>query len=369
MLPTLLILAVQPSLIAQVTDSSGQDSTEGNPESPGQDTSTDSSADPIQEISCEATAQTLPLSVEQALQVLCPENCDLSLSVWGTRYYTDDSSICVAAIHAGLLGSEGGVVSVFQSEQVDAFVGSTNHQVASQNSGRWRASFQFEKAANASSPVPLSCSSSLKAQGSEKNSPGTVLTVLCPANCNNPNDRVWGTQIYTNDSSICSAAVHAGVLPLEGGEITVFAAPGQDAYQGSQQNDVSSIDWGRWGGSFLFADALTPSHAQTLSCQDSAQGFAVDLGVRLQVHCPPGCQQDSNERSREIWGTEIYSNDSSVCRAAIHAGALGPRGGVTTLEIQGPVETLRASEQHSISSRGWAGPWYRNFRFVRDGAL
>lgn len=67
---------------------------------------------------------------------------------------------------------------------------------------------------------------------------------------------VWGTAIYTDDSSVCSAAVHAGLIETDdGGTVVIEIAPGEDEYEGSEANGVTSQSYGEWGGSFTFPDA------------------------------------------------------------------------------------------------------------------
>lgn len=62
---------------------------------------------------------------------------------------------------------------------------------------------------------------------------------------------VWGTDIYTNDSSICTAAVHAGVITMDvGGPVRVTAVAGLGRYPGSRRNGVMTRSYGSWGGSF-----------------------------------------------------------------------------------------------------------------------
>ena len=64
---------------------------------------------------------------------------------------------------------------------------------------------------------------------------------------------VWGTETYTDDSSICSAAVHAGLIHIAtGGTVTIKILPGLAAYSASNQNGVDSKSWGSWSGSFVF---------------------------------------------------------------------------------------------------------------------
>jgi hypothetical protein len=66
---------------------------------------------------------------------------------------------------------------------------------------------------------------------------------------------IWGTEIYTDDSSICTAAVHAGLITFEdGGDVVIQAAPGQDSYTSTEANGVTSSQYGPWRGSFVFPD-------------------------------------------------------------------------------------------------------------------
>lgn len=64
---------------------------------------------------------------------------------------------------------------------------------------------------------------------------------------------IWGTDVYTDDSSVARAAVHAGVLRAgETGVVTVIVQPGLDQYAGSARNGVTSASYGRWSGSYRF---------------------------------------------------------------------------------------------------------------------
>jgi hypothetical protein len=70
---------------------------------------------------------------------------------------------------------------------------------------------------------------------------------------------VWGTDVYTDDSSICAAARHAGVVLAEGGTVRLRAAPGQSRYPASRRNGISTSSWDRWDGSFVFTSAVVAS--------------------------------------------------------------------------------------------------------------
>ena len=78
---------------------------------------------------------------------------------------------------------------------------------------------------------------------------GRRVTVECTPN--GVVGSLWGTDPYTDDSSICTAGVHAGsITVVEGGSVEIIIAPGQEEYEGSTENGVTSRPYGPWDGSF-----------------------------------------------------------------------------------------------------------------------
>lgn len=78
--------------------------------------------------------------------------------------------------------------------------------------------------------------------------------VLCPPD--GTAFTVWGTDVYTDDSSVCTAAVHIGLIDFDdGGEVLIEHRPGQESYRGTEANGVSTRDWDQWPGSFVFVGA------------------------------------------------------------------------------------------------------------------
>jgi hypothetical protein len=62
---------------------------------------------------------------------------------------------------------------------------------------------------------------------------------------------VWGTDVYTGDSSLSVAAVHAGaVQPGEAAVVRVTVARPLNHYQGSVRNGVASHDYGHYGTAY-----------------------------------------------------------------------------------------------------------------------
>ena len=82
---------------------------------------------------------------------------------------------------------------------------------------------------------------------------GADFTATCPAGCAGA-ATVWGTDTYTDDSSVCGAAIHAGAITDAGGSVSFTLTDGMDEYVGSERNGVSTNNWGAWDGSFVFGN-------------------------------------------------------------------------------------------------------------------
>jgi hypothetical protein len=62
---------------------------------------------------------------------------------------------------------------------------------------------------------------------------------------------IWGSDVYTDDSPLATAAVHAGVVKLgERGIVKVTILPGQQSYQGSTRNGILSESYRDWQRSY-----------------------------------------------------------------------------------------------------------------------
>lgn len=62
---------------------------------------------------------------------------------------------------------------------------------------------------------------------------------------------LWGTDVYTSDSNIGTAAVHAGLLALDETRILqVTIETPLNNYNGTTRNGVHSDHWNYWPGAF-----------------------------------------------------------------------------------------------------------------------
>ena len=62
---------------------------------------------------------------------------------------------------------------------------------------------------------------------------------------------LWGTDMYTLDSGLATAAVHAGVLKVgETGNVRVQILGPQGAFLGSTRHGLTSSDYGGYPGAY-----------------------------------------------------------------------------------------------------------------------
>ncbi|MFL5846118.1 MAG: LCCL domain-containing protein, partial [Solirubrobacteraceae bacterium] len=84
--------------------------------------------------------------------------------------------------------------------------------------------------------------------------------------------------VYTDDSSVCTAAVHGGLITLKkGGKVTVEIADGQKSYAASKRNGIKTLAYPAWPGSFIVVDAPdgpdTPDGVATGDVRVNGQPF------------------------------------------------------------------------------------------------
>lgn len=83
---------------------------------------------------------------------------------------------------------------------------------------------------------------------------------------------IYGTGTYTDDSHICSAAVHNGSISAQTGGVVTYVVNGvQKSYEGKNQNGIQSIAWGAYGNSFTLASGpRTPPPPLSCTFQDQS---------------------------------------------------------------------------------------------------
>lgn len=182
---------------------------------------------------------------------------------------------------------------------------------------------------------------------------GQRLTFVCPSY--GVAYLLYGTDVYTDDSSVCTAAAHAGLITVDrGGAVIVEIRPGQSSYDARQRNGVGSLPYRSFPGSFIVEAA-----PQEISWSQSVTEYRGRNGQRLMLACP------ANGSARTIYGSDVYTDDSPVCPAAVHAGLITfENGGSVTLEIRPGENAYAATTRNGVTSTSY-GAWRGSFVFVR----
>jgi hypothetical protein len=189
---------------------------------------------------------------------------------------------------------------------------------------------------------------------------GLLVAYKCPAH--GTLGTVYGTGVYTDDSKVCSAAVHAGLItPDSGGTVTIKILPGRSSYTASTRHGVTSNAYGSWSGSYSFV--VTPK-APAGPILDggrtwSATAAAGKTGSRYRYSCPP------NGKLGPVRGSTVYASSSSVCSAAVHAGQISAtQGGNVVISIQAGRSSYPGTVKNGVTSRAF-GRSNTSFTFTK----
>lgn len=211
-------------------------------------------------------------------------------------------------------------------------------------------------------PIEAGCSfNATQLQGD----PGATFQVACPSGCADSGG-LWGTDVYTADSGICRAGIHAGAISPAGGVVVVQIQPGRPAYRGSPRYNVTSYDYGSYNRSFAVivpqgqapAPVAAPAPPQVIEagCSFNATQIHDAVGTSHMVSCPPGCAEQGG-----LWGTDVYTGDSGICRAAIHAGLISPNGGPVVVVLDTGRPAYRGTVRYGVRSHDY-GSYASSFR-------
>jgi hypothetical protein len=237
----------------------------------------------------------------------------LGTSVWGNQVYTDDSNICLAAIHDGRVTTSGGQVTVWSVPGQARYDSATRNGITSWDYQDFDGSIRFtpptkrpikvrpapadgtgevapvgedaptRRRASPADATPvdydadrdgrddrLEASTTISGASASRASGGGTITACpdtgqslrgrtAPIQCYCPaiaedmvGTSVWGNQIYTDDSNICLAAIHDGRVSLSGGKIWVWADRGRKRYSSTARNGITSITYLDFEGSIRF---------------------------------------------------------------------------------------------------------------------
>jgi beta-lactamase regulating signal transducer with metallopeptidase domain len=316
----------------------------------------------------------------------------MSGELWGdSEVCTDDSSLAAAAVQFGVLRpGEWGMIKVTIGPGKRRYTGFSAHGVTSlpwDNTGTVYASLKIE-AAPAGAYQACHENSGAAAGGvgagiinrSNVTLANFVGSTFLFKTTRQVNTSLWGTDEYTHDSSLGAAAVHAGALAAgQTGYVFMNVKKGIPFYRGSTRHGVTSSDW-KNAGDYVTLTFQSPSAA----AREAEIGPAlIDYSHRAAINISPESAASSElfrqlvgkslyfnvtgSTDGNIWGSNPYTDDSSLAAAAMHSGILQPgEEGVVKVQVEPALDNYPGSTQHGVTSLQWnSGGGYVALRLSR----
>ena len=169
---------------------------------------------------------------------------------------------------------------------------------------------------------------------------------------------IWGDGVYTSDSVLAVAAVHAGLLaPGESAVVTVEVIEGPASYEGVERNGVVSRSYASWDVAYRFTDVVGVDSGVVLADPGDLSGYRGQNGTILTFEV-------TGSLSGSVWGEEVYTDDSQLGAVAVHAGVLQPgETGLVRVEILPGLESYDSAEHNGVASAPYAR-WDGSFRIL-----
>jgi hypothetical protein len=187
-----------------------------------------------------------------------------------------------------------------------------------------------------------------------KDQVGRRVTYVCPPTEVPADVSVWGSDVYTFDSSVCQAAIHAGVLQAgRAGVVTFTMSPGAAVIRSTTRNGVTTKAYAAYQSTFRFDDSREPARIDG----GTTLRLPATFTDAIAVVCPP-----MGDYPYPLWGTDVYADDSSICAAAVHANVItAATGGPVTVQPAGRQPTFQGSARNGLTSQPY-GAYETSFR-------
>ena len=205
--------------------------------------------------------------------------------------------------------------------------------------------------------IEVKCTTTARELFNGKIKVGDKKRIKCPKDCGK--DLIFGTIIYSFDSSMCVSGIHSGVMKVADPKmILIKALPGMNFYQGTLQYNVQSTSIDKCDYSFSTEEA---PEVISVDCETTTnvKEFSGTLGTKYLVRCPANC----SKKSHNVFGNNLYSGDSSICQSAIHCGASNDRGGEVQFIIDSGQKLYYGLKAFGINSKERES-YVKSIRFI-----
>jgi len=268
-------------------------------------------------------------------------------NIWGSKIYTDDSHPSKACVHSGyVLPNVTSTITVKILPGQSSYTSTTRNGITSTSYGAWHGSYEIISATVP--PAPEAPANLVAFRG--KIDDMLIFTVT-----GSTSGGIWGSDIYTDDSNFAKAAVHSGfVEPNETKIVMVKILPGQSSYASTNENGVTSTSYGAWHGSYSIVGAIKPRAPKAPASLVDLRGNIGEIYTFTVTGTTSG----------NIWGSQIYTDDSDLHKACVHGGFIKPGVRATVMvKILPGQSSYPSTTENGITSTSY-GSWHGSYSII-----
>jgi hypothetical protein len=315
-----------------------------------------------------------------------------SAPVWGTDVYTADASVAAAAVHAGVLkAGQTGIVKVTSIPNYPSFAGSVRNGIQSSSYGSYTG-FTVELAGDEQpcdadeeqieiklpSERPAAAPAASQTPMSPSVSGATIYLLAEPVGLSSV--AVPGTQqveVRGAASADVSPLATDADLPPDAREVLDQWRRDSEAICKEASRKTNTLRRATIQALTPLKDALTRAGRldEAIAVRDCIRAL---MEGGLKIEPDPGSLAGQNlapgavryfrvtgEAAGSVWGTDIYTSDSRLAAAAVHAGLLRPgESGVVKVAILPGQSSYAGSDRHGLASMSY-GPFPSSYRMSR----
>ncbi len=273
--------------------------------------------------------------------------CFYESDVYGSNPYTCDSGVCKAALHHGIIKSEGGFVKVILIGRLSSFQGTSMNGITSLE---WKQPMDAVRLENSDIPFDfmpdMSC--------------GFIDVLYCNGINNSCRymsyktlETIYGSNPYSFDSNKCKTALHSGCVDANGGFYITYPVGQVRSFRGILRNGISSLSWiGYWEG---FKCTIPNSEIIAIFTKKFKEIENNKTCNKTYIEKIFYCKGKSNGclDDHGVWGSNPYTYDSSACRSALHSGVISNNGGLYLVEPFQIFDSFNATNANGITSENW----------------
>jgi len=311
--------------------------------------------------------------------------------VWGSDTYTDDSSLGTAAVHAGVLAAgQTGIVKVTLQGPKTSFPGTSRNGITTSPWGSWGGSFTIAAPGvpTTSTPANLAGANLSGASLAGANLNGATLAGATLVGTDLTGSGLGGANLSgANLSEVVLAATELGSVDLSNGQLAGANLGGASLaganLSGANLNEATLVGANLSNANLSGADlrgaeldGANLAAAQLTSANLSGAtlaplGFTLATGTLSTARNQPvGTElyySVTGSATGVVWGSDTYTDDSSLGTAAVHAGVLAAgQTGIVKVTLQGPKTSFPGTSRNGITTSPW-GSWGGSFTIAAPG--